>query len=249
MRKVGGRGRGRDDGNFGEVFMNRREFTVSSLEVSLLVAGLFGFVSTAQAANETEAANGVRAALERGAIAAVGQLGRVDGFLGNPLVRIELPGHLNVTARLLRSLGQGRKVDELVTAMNRAAEAAVPEARTLFITTVKAISVEDALQLVRGGGTAVTDFFASKTRAPLGERFLPIVTRATEKVQLAERYNAVAAKAAGLGLLKGDDTSVEKHVTARALDGLFKMVAEEEKRIRADPVKTGSAVLAKVFGR
>jgi hypothetical protein len=222
--------------------MDRREFTVAVL--GLAVAG-----AARAAVSETEAATGVRAALERGALAAVGQLGRTDGFLGNPLVRIALPGHLNDAAKLMRTLGQGRKVDELITAMNRAAEAAMPEARSLFVSTVKAISVEDALKLVRGGATSVTDFFAAKTRAPLGERFLPIVTKATEKVQLADRYNAVASKAAGLGLVKGDDANVQKYVTARALDGLFVMVAEEEKRIRDNPLQTGSAILAKVFAR
>jgi hypothetical protein len=186
--------------------------------------------------------------LERGALAAVALLGRNDGFLGNPAVRIPLPGHLNDAAKLLKTLGQGRKVDELVTAMNRAAEAAVPQAKALFVSTAKAISVEDALKVVRGGPTSVTDFFAGKTRLPLGEKFLPIVTRATEKVQLAERYNAVAAKAASLGLVKGDETNVQKHVTTRALDGLFLMIGEEEKKIRADPLKTGSAILRKVFG-
>jgi hypothetical protein len=94
----------------------------------------------------------------------------------------------------------------------------------------------------------VTDFFSAKTRAPLGVQFLPIVTQATEKVSLAARYNAVAGKAAGLGLLKGEDANVQQYVTARALDGLFKMIGEEEKKIRADPVKTGSAILKKVFG-
>jgi hypothetical protein len=222
--------------------MDRREFTVA-------VLGLAGAGAARAAVSETEAATGIRAALERGALAAVGQLGRTDGFLGNPLVRIALPGHLNEAAKLMRALGQGRKVDELITAMNRAAEAAMPEARTLFVSTVKAISVEDALKVVRGGATSVTDFFAAKTRAPLSERFLPVVTKATEKVQLADRYNAVAAKAAGLGLLKGDEANVQKYVTARALDGLFVMVAEEEKRIRDNPLQTGSAILAKVFGR
>jgi Protein of unknown function (DUF4197) len=222
--------------------MDRREFTVATL----LLAGL---AHARGATSESEAASGIRAALERGALAAVSQLGRNDGFLGNPQVRIPLPGFLEDAAKLMRKLGQGRKVDELVTAMNRAAEAAMPEARTLFVSTVKSISVEDALKVVRGGATSVTDFFAQKTRAPLGERFLPIVTKATEKVQLADRYNAVAARAAGLGLVKGDDANVQKHVTARALDGLFFMVAEEEKRIRADPLKSGSAILAKVFGR
>ena len=132
--------------------------------------------------------------------------------------------------------------------MNRAAEAAMPEARTLFVSTVKAISVEDALKVVRGGSTSVTDFFAGKTRIPLGAKFLPIVTKATEKVQLADRYNAVAAKASALGLVKGDEVNVQNYVTARALDGLYLMIGEEEKKIRADPVGTGSAILRKVFG-
>jgi hypothetical protein len=222
--------------------MDRRDFTVAFLALGLPAWAL-------SAPNETEAATGVRAALERGAIAAVGQLGRTDGFLGNPLVRIELPGHLKDAANLMRKLGQGRQIDELITAMNRAAEAAMPEARTLFVSTVKAISVEDAIRLVRGGATSVTDFFAAKTRAPLSERFLPIVTKATEKVQLVERYNAVAGKASSFGLVKGEDANVQKYVTTRALDGLFLMVAEEEKRIRANPLQTGSAILAAVFGR
>jgi hypothetical protein len=221
--------------------MDRRQFTVACSAVGVPAW-------SRSSSNETEAATGIRAALERGAVSAVGQLGRADGFLGNPQVRIELPGHLKDAANLMRKLGQGRKVDELVVAMNRAAEAAIPEARTLFVSTVKAISIEDAVRLVRGGATSVTDFFAAKTRVPLGERFLPIITKATEKVQLAERYNAIAAKAASFGLVKGDDANIQKYVTARALDGLFLMVAEEEKRIRANPLQTGSAILAKVFG-
>jgi hypothetical protein len=220
--------------------MERREFTAA-----ILVSVLPGWVWAA--ASEGDAAAGIRAALERGALAAVAQLGKSDGFLGNPLVRIPLPGYLNDGAKLMRTLGQGKKVDDLVTAMNRAAEAAMPEAKALFVSTIKAISVDDALKVVRGGNTAVTEFFAGKTRSPLGEKFLPIVTRATEKVQLAERYNAVASKAAGLGLVKGDDANVQKHVTGKALDGLYFLVGEEEKKIRADPVKTGSAILRKVF--
>lgn len=221
--------------------MDRREFTAAVL-VGLAPVGGWAAVT------ESDAAVGVRAALERGALAAVGLLGRNDGFLGNPAVRIPLPGFLNDAARLLKATGQGRKVDELVTAMNRAAEAAVPKAKPLLVSTVKALSVEDALQIVRGGDTAVTDFFARKTREPLGEQFLPIVTQATERVSLAQRYNAVAGKAAGLGLVKGEDTNIQKYVTAKALDGLFKLIGEEEKKIRANPLQTGSAILKKVFG-
>jgi hypothetical protein len=169
-------------------------------------------------------------------------------FLGNPKVRIPLPGYLEDAAKLMRTLGQGKRVDELVTAMNRAAEAAVPEARTLLVNTVKQISVEDALRIVKGGDTAVTDFFARKTRTPLGEKFLPIVTQATERVSLADKYNRVAGKAQGLGLVKPEDANVQQYVTRKALDGLYLMIAEEEKKIRADPVGTGSAILKKVFG-
>lgn len=237
--------------------MRRREFTAAlplslpwrlptGLPMALPLAVLPGLAQAAL--SEGDAAVGVRAALERGALAAVALLGRADGFMGNPLVRIPLPGILNDAVKLLKATGQGKKLDELVLAMNRAAEAAVPVARPIFVSTVKSISIEDALKVVRGGGTSVTDFFANKTRAPLGDKFLPIVTQATEKQSLAARYNAVAAKAAGLGLLKGDDVNIQQYVTARALDGLFKMIGEEEKKIRADPVKTGSAILKKVFG-
>jgi len=219
---------------------------------ALLLAGGAALIAPwrARAAlGEADAASGVREALARGAEAAVRNLGRADGFLGNALVRIPLPGHLADAAKLMRRLGQGKRVDELETAMNRAAEAAVPEARTLLVNTVRQISVEDALRIVRGGDTAVTDFFARKTRAPLGETFLPIVARATEKVDLARKYNRVAGQGVGLGLVKPEDADVQQYVTRKALDGLYLMIGEEEKKIRADPVGTGSAILRKVFGR
>ncbi len=227
--------------------MHRREFTQALSWVGL--SGLWLPACARAALGESDAAQGVRAALERGAVAAVGLLGRTDGFLGNDKVRIGLPGWLDKAAKLLRATGQGQRVDELVTAMNRAAEAAVPEARPLLVNAIKSMSVEDALQIVRGSDTAVTEFFSAKTREPLGQKFLPVVTKATAKVGLAERYNAVAGKAAGLGLVKGEDANIQQYVTRRALDGLFTMIGEEERKIRADPVQTGSAILKKVFGR
>ncbi len=228
--------------------MERREFTRA---LALAPGGWLALLAQAQAAglSETDAVAGVRAALERGAAAAVALLGKTDGFLGNALVRIPLPGYLNDAAKLLKATGQGKKLEELVMAMNRAAEAAVPMAKPLLVQAVKSASVEDALKVVRGGATSVTDFFAGKTRERLGADFLPIVTQATKKVALAERYNAVAGKAAGLGLVKGDDVTIERYVTSRALNGLYVMIGEEEKKIRADPVKTGSALLKKVFAR
>jgi hypothetical protein len=197
---------------------------------------------------EGDANAGIRAALERGANAAVSLLGRHDGFLGNPLVKIEPPGYLKDAARLLRSTGQGKRLDELVTAMNRAAEAAVPVAKPLLVKAVKDMSVEDGLKILRGGDDSVTTFFADKTRDPLYAQFLPIVTKATERVSLADKYNAVAKKASSFGLMRGEEANIQQYVTAKALDGLYRIIGEEEKKIRRDPVGTGSAILKKVFG-
>lgn len=225
--------------------MQRRQFTVGWI----LLPGL-GFHVTAQAAglSETDAASGVRAALERGAASAVSLLGRPDGFLANPKVRIELPGFLRDAAKLLRATGQGARVDELVVAMNRAAEAAVPEAQALLVGAARSMSVEDALRIVRGSDTSVTEFFSRKTRAPLEQKFLPIVERATTRVSLARKYDAVAGKAAGLGLVRKEEADLNRHVAGKALDGLYRLIGEEEQRIRRDPVATGSAILRKVFG-
>jgi len=218
---------------------------------ALPTAGLWGWSREAQAIglSETDAASGVRLALERGVDFAVALLGQTNGFLDNPKVRIPLPGYLNQAAQMLKAIGQQKRVEELVLAMNRAAEAAVPEGKLILTNAVKAMSVEDARRIVTGGDTSVTDFFAAKTRQPLGVKFLPIVTRATEKVSLAEKYNAVAGKAAAMGLLKPQDAHIEQYVTGKTLDGLYLMIGEEERKIRKDPIGSGSALLAKVFGR
>ncbi len=226
--------------------MQRRQFTAGLLVVPGL--SVIALPAWALDLSETDAAAGIRAALEKGAGSAVSLLGRTDGFLGNPKVRIPLPGMLEDAAKLLRKTGQGKRVDELVTAMNRAAEAAVPEAKPLLINAVKSMSVEDARKVISGGDDSVTQFFAGKTRSPLAEKFLPIVTKATEKVSLASKYNAVAGKAMGLGLVKKEDANVQQYVTGKALDGLFLMIGEEERKIRQNPAAAGSAIIKQVFG-
>ena len=163
-------------------------------------------------------------------------------------MKIPLPGALKSAASMLRAIGQQQRVDDLVNSMNRAAEQAVPAAKPLLLNAVHAMSVEDAVKIVRGGDTSVTDFFAAKTRAQLGEKFLPIVTTETRKVSLAAKYDAVASKGSTFGLVKPEDANVEQYVTRKALDGLFLMIGQEERKIRADPVATGSAILKSVFG-
>ena len=227
--------------------MQRRVFSVV-MASAVCSPGMGLGAARAAGLSELDAAAGIREALARGADSAVSLLGRKDGFMGNPRVRIPLPGFLKDVAKLLKATGQGKSVDELVTAMNRAAEAAVPEAKSLLLSAVKNMSVEDGRQILSGGDRSVSDFFAKKTREPLGAKFLPIVTRATQKVSLADKYNAVAGQAADLGLLDKKDADIQKYVTGKALDGLYLMIGEEERKIRKDPVGTGSAILKNVFG-
>jgi hypothetical protein len=172
----------------------------------------------------------------------------VDGFLGNPEVKIPLPGRLAKGEKLLRAVGLGGQVDELVTAMNRAAEAAVPEARVLLVDAVKQMSVQDATAILTGPEDAATQYFRRTTSEQLAARFLPIVQKATAKVGVAKEYNDVAGRAAQLGLLDSREASVEGYVTQKALDGLFVMMAKEEKAIREDPLGQSSRLLKRVFG-
>ncbi len=235
--------------------MDRRQFnSVSSTTLATLVASLVTVTHQHALAlslgdlTNAEASQGLKAALEKGALAAIGLLGKPDGFLGNDKVRIPLPGFLEDAAKLLKTLGQGKRIDELVTAMNRAAETAVPLAKDMLVGAVKSMNVTDAKNILTGGDTGVTGFFIDKTRAPLAVKFLPVVTQATEKVGLAEKYNQLAGKAAGMGLMKKEDANIQQYVTGKSLDGLYYMIGEEEKKIRQDPVGAGSAILKKVFG-
>ena len=230
--------------------MQRRQFNQSLVAVSLLVlaARQQAWALSLADLTEKDASAGLKTALERGVLAAIGLLGQPGGFLDNPKVRIPLPGYLDDASKLLRQFGQGKRVDELVTSMNRAAEAAVPMGKDLLVGAVKSMSVTDAKNILSGGDNSVTQFFAQKTRVPLGEKFLPVVTQATEKVGLVEKYNQVAGKASSLGLVKKEDAYLQQYVTGKSLDGLYTIIGEEERKIRQDPVGTGSAILQKVFG-
>ncbi len=142
----------------------------------------------------------------------------------------------------------GQYADELVLTMNRAAEAAVPEAKKLLVDAVKQMSVQDAQGILTGGDTAGTAYFKRTTSDPLRAKFLPIVEKATKKVKLAQVYEKYADKGVQFGLISKDQADLDGYVTQKALDGLFVMVAEEEKKIRQYPLKAGSSIIKKVFG-
>lgn len=231
--------------------MQRRQFNHAALALLASAAGWPLDPALAQGVaglGADDAQAGIRAALSAGAQVAVSQLGQAGGFLNNPKVRIPLPGVLADAAPLLKATGQGKRLDALELAMNQAAEQAVPLAADLLKRTIAQLSLADAHRILTGGDTSVTDFFALKTREPLSVQFLPVVKKATDGVQLADKYDAVAGRAAKLGLMKQEDASLTAYVTNKALDGLYAVIADEERKIRQNPAQAGSALLQKVFG-
>lgn len=198
--------------------------------------------------SQKDAAGGLKDALIQGANAAVSKLGVTDGFLGNPKVKIPLPDTLKKAEKAMRMLGMGKQADELVLRMNRAAEAAVPEARTLLVDAIKKMSVQDAKNILVGGDDAATQYFRKATSAQLTDKFLPIVKEATDRVALAQQYNKFADAGTRFGLVKKDQAKLEQYVTQKTLDGLYLMMAEEEKAIRKDPLAASTGLIKKVFG-
>jgi len=197
---------------------------------------------------DKDASGGLKEALVQGASRAVGQLGSDGGFMNNPKVKIGLPDSLAPMEGMLRTMGRGKDLDALVANMNLAAEQAVPKAKALLVDAVKTMSVEDAKKILSGGDDAGTRYFREKTAARLTESFLPTVRETTGKLALAEQYNKLAGKAGAFGLVKGDDLKIEHYVTRKALDGLYLMIAEEERAIRQNPLGAAGSLAKKAFG-
>lgn len=213
-----------------------------------LLSLLFSVSAFAADVSNTEASSGLKETLTRSAEIAVDQLGKPNGFMGDARVKIPLPDSVKKGEKMMRTLGAGKYADELIETMNHAAELAVVEAKPILVNAVKNMSFDDARAILTGGDDAATQYFKRATTTDLTSKFLPVVKDATAKVQLADKYNKYAGKASKMGLLDEKDANLDQYVTRKALDGLFVMIAEQEKAIRKDPISTGSALLKKLFG-
>ena len=224
---------------------------VGKILATCLACTVLGAVAPAldvSSLSNTDAAAGLKKALDQGITQAVGKLGVPGGFLNDPRVKIPLPPKLAKAEGALRMVGMGGQADELETAMNRAAEAAVPESKVLLKQALKQMSVSDAKRILTGGDDAATQYFKQATYAPLKVKFAPIIDKATARVKLADSYNKVADKGVALGVMKPEDAHIQSYVTEKTLDGLYLMMAEEERAIRKDPMGQASDLLKKVFG-
>ena len=206
--------------------------------------------------SQDQVADALKQALGKGVTSAVTNLGQANGFLGNPKVKIPMPEKLAAVEKTLRAMKQDKYADEFVATMNHAAESAVPEALPIFTDALKGMTIDDAKKLVSGGQDSATQFFKSKGEKQIQEKMAPVIKQSTEKAGVTASYKKLvdqantSAVSGFLGKLNYDTASldVDKYVTQKASDGLFKMIAEEEKRIRENPAARTSDLLQKVFG-
>jgi len=194
-----------------------------------------------------EATQALRDSLGQGTRAAIARLGRENGYFGNAGVKIGLPKNFARAEGILRVLGLGRQVDDLVLAMNRAAEAAVPEAREAALEALRTMSVADAKAILAGGDGAATAWFRKETEAHLADKMAPIIHRTAAQSDLVRSYNVLSGKLAMLAGIKSELATVEGYVTRKTLDGLYTLIAEEEHAIRAQPLNYAGSVVGKVF--
>lgn len=222
-----------------------------SLRLSALCAGLLlganAMALSLGDLSQGDATGGLKDALTQGAQIAVKQLGVPGGFSNNPEVKIGLPGKLEKAAGALKMLGMGDQITQLEDSMNKAAESAVTQAQPILVNAVKNMSVSDAKGILSGGQDSATQYLDKSSREQIRAKFLPIVKQSTDKVGVAQQYNALAKKAP-MGLLGGKSDSVENYVTEQALDGLFKMIAQQEESIRQNPAAAATSLAKKVFG-
>ncbi|MDN6857152.1 DUF4197 domain-containing protein [Pseudomonas sp. CAN2814] len=198
--------------------------------------------------SQSDASGGLKDALTQGAKVAVKQLSQPGGFSNDPDVRIELPGKLGKAAKTMKQFGMGAQVDQLEASMNKAAEAAMPQAQALLVDAVKKMTVTDAKGILQGGDHSATDYLNRSSREQLRAKFLPIIKQATDQVGVAKQYNAFASQAAAFGVVDAKNANIENYVTEEALDGLFKIIAEQEKTIRENPTAAATGLAKKVFG-
>jgi len=204
--------------------------------------------SAAANLSELDAGKGLKEALAKGTQKAVASLGKSDGYFGNEAVKILLPESLQKLETPLRLAGQGKLVDDLVLAMNRAAEKAVPQAAGILGDAVKNMSVQDAKGILAGPQDSATQYFRKSSGAKIGEMMQPIITKAMDSVGVAKAYNRLTASPLAAGLAQSYGLDLNSYVNAKAQDGLFTLIAQEEKNIRENPVARTTDILKKVFG-
>jgi hypothetical protein len=198
--------------------------------------------------SDTDITKGLKEALAKGVSTSIASLGKTDGYFANQAVKILLPEQLQKLETPLRLAGQGKLIDDLVLAMNRAAEQAVPQAANILGDAVKNMSVSDAKGILTGPEDAATQYFRKSSGSKIGELMQPIISKATDSVGVAKAYKKLTANPMAASLAQSYGLDLDSYVNAKAQDGLFTMIAKEEKDIRTNPAERTTSLLKKIFG-
>ena len=199
--------------------------------------------------SEVKIASGLKEALKVGTENTVHLTGKTDGYFLNQTIKILMPEKLRTLEKGLRAVGYGPKVDEFVLSMNRAAEKAAPFAKQIFWNAIEEMTFEDARQILSGHDTAATDYFKGKTSDRLAVVFKPIVDKAMNEVGVTRQYKRLVGRYETLPFVKKETFDLDQYVVTKALDGLFHVLGEEEKKIRTDPAARVTDLLKEVFGK
>jgi hypothetical protein len=199
--------------------------------------------------SETTFARAIKESLELGSVRASDLLSKTGGYSKHPVYRIKLPEQVQPIANRLRQFGLGGQMDRVEALMNQGAEQAAVEAKAIFIDAVRAMTVTDALGIIRGQETAATDYFRRHTEASLRQRYMPIIQRNLEQIGFYDQYRMTLSAYNKLPIQNKPNLNLEEHVLTQSLNALFSQVAEEEKLIRRDPLGRGSSAIAAVFGK
>ena len=217
---------------------------------SLDVSKLFQSKSSTDNLSNGDIVAGLKEALQVGAAKTVDITGKTDGYFGNAAIKILLPEQMRNVETGLRALGQGEQVDAFVLAMNRAAEKAAPAAKDIFWSAIKSMSFDDARKILTGGDTAATDYFRAKTTQSLTAAFRPVVDDAMKQVGVVQQYEKLQSAYKSVPFASAlPSFDVESYVVGKALDGLFLVLGQQEKKIRTDPAAQVTDLLKKVFGK
>ncbi len=232
-------------------------FAILFCTVSVCNAGFFenllkGVESKTKAAggiSTSKIISGLKEALSIGTGNAVSLTSKADGYFTNEAIKILMPDKIRNVASALKKIGFEKQVDDFILSMNRAAEKAAPQAKSIFINAVKEMSFEDAKKILDGGNTAATEYLKSKTFKKIAEAFKPKVSSAMDQVGVTRSYKAMMGKFNSLPFAKAESMDLDNYVSKKATDGLFLMVGEEEKKIRTNPTARVTGLLKEVFGR
>ena len=227
---------------------------ISLFSINLTHAGIFDDflkgigTSSTGGPDESTIISGLKEALSIGTDKAVKNLSQVDGYFGNQVIKILMPEKIQKVADILREIGYQKQVDDFVLSMNRAAEKAAPQAASIFVDAIKGMTIEDAKKILNGGDTAATEFFKSKTHDKIYSAFKPIISSSMDEIGVTHSYKEMIGKYESLPLMSKESVDLDHYVTNKAMDGLFYMVGQEEKKIRTDPAARITDLLKTVFG-